>query len=131
MRFVVLGAGAVGGVVGGRLHQHGHEVLVIARGEHLHEIRRAGLRIESPDEVVTLAVPAAERPAEVDWSDDDVVLLATKTQDTGAALTELAAAAPETVPVACAQNGVENELRTASRTSVRRFAGSRTCTACM
>jgi 2-dehydropantoate 2-reductase len=74
------------------------------------------LRIESPDEVVTLAVPAAERPAEVDWSDDDVVLLATKTQDTGAALTELAAAAPETVPVACAQNGVENE-----RAALRRF----------
>ena len=32
MRFIVYGAGAVGGVVGARLHQHGHEVVLIARG---------------------------------------------------------------------------------------------------
>ena len=31
MRFVVLGAGAIGGVVGGRLAQHGHDVALIAR----------------------------------------------------------------------------------------------------
>src|SRR6187399_687647 len=103
MRFVVLGAGAVGGVVGGRLHQHGHEVVLVARGDHLREIRRAGLRIESPADVVTVAVPAVERPAEVDWRAGDVVLLATKTQDTGDALADLAAAAPAEVPVACAQ----------------------------
>src|SRR5829696_4438854 len=30
MRFVVVGAGAVGGVVGGRLAQHGHEVVLVA-----------------------------------------------------------------------------------------------------
>ena len=29
MRFVVYGAGAIGGVVGGRLAQHGHDVLLI------------------------------------------------------------------------------------------------------
>ena len=31
MRFVVVGAGAVGGVVGGRLAQHGHAVVLVAR----------------------------------------------------------------------------------------------------
>ena len=31
MRFVVIGAGAVGGVVGGRLAQHGREVVLVAR----------------------------------------------------------------------------------------------------
>ena len=32
MRFVVFGAGAIGGVVGASLHQAGHEVALIARG---------------------------------------------------------------------------------------------------
>ena len=36
MRIVVFGAGAVGSVIGGRLHQHrdrhGHEVVLVARG---------------------------------------------------------------------------------------------------
>ena len=35
MRFVILGAGAIGGVIGGRLAQHGHDVLLIARGRAL------------------------------------------------------------------------------------------------
>ena len=42
MRFVVLGAGAVGGVIGGRLAQHGHDVVLIARGAHYEAIRDAG-----------------------------------------------------------------------------------------
>ena len=33
MRFVVYGAGAIGGVLGGRLHEAGHEVVLIARGD--------------------------------------------------------------------------------------------------
>ena len=50
MRFVVYGAGAVGGVVGGRLAQHGHEVVLIARGDHHDVIRDRGLRLVVPDE---------------------------------------------------------------------------------
>ena len=41
MRFVVVGAGAIGGVLGGRLHQHGHDVVLVARGEHHDAIRDA------------------------------------------------------------------------------------------
>lgn len=37
------------------------------------------------------------------------MLLCTKSQDTAAALAELAASAPRSVPVVCAQNGVANE----------------------
>lgn len=109
MRFVVFGAGAVGGVVGGRLHEHGHDVVLIARGPHLDAIRASGLRVESPDGAVTLEVPAVGGPEEVSWRDDDVVLLAMKTQDTAPALERLAAAAAHALPVVCMQNGVENE----------------------
>src|ERR1035438_983706 len=109
MRFVIFGAGAVGGVVGARLHQAGFGVTLIARGAHLEAIRRDGLTLLTPVERVTLTLPAAAHPAEVDWSDEDVVLLTTKSQDTLGALTGLRDAAGAAVPVVCVQNGVENE----------------------
>jgi 2-dehydropantoate 2-reductase len=118
VRFVVYGAGAVGGVVGARLHQHGHEVVLIARGDHLRAIQRAGLRVESPAETVTLQVAAVEHPSEIAFEDGDVAMIAVKSQDTGAALGALSAVAPAGLPVLCAQNGVENE-----RAALRLFAG--------
>ena len=122
MRFVVLGAGAIGGVVGGRLAQHGHDVVLIARGAHYEAIRDNGLRIESPDDATTLHVPVVDNPAAISWSSDDVLLLATKTQDTEAALDALASAAPATLPIFCAQNSVANERMAAAaiREGVRR-----------
>jgi 2-dehydropantoate 2-reductase len=109
VRFIVYGAGAVGGVIGARLFQHGHDVTLIARGDHYEAVRDRGLRFETPDESVTLPIPAADRPAAVEFAAGDVVLLAMKTQDTAAALAELSAVAPPDVVVASAQNGVANE----------------------
>jgi 2-dehydropantoate 2-reductase len=109
MRFVVLGAGAVGGVVGGRLAQHGHSVVLIARGRHFEAIRGRGLRLESPDDIHTLDIPVVDHPSRISWADADVVLLATKTQDTEAALNDVARVAPSHLPIFCVQNGVANE----------------------
>jgi 2-dehydropantoate 2-reductase len=116
MRFVVYGAGAIGGVIGGRLVQHDQEVVLIARGEHHDAIRDGGLRVVSPApdslegrETVSLEIPVVSHPAGIDFRDDDVVLLAMKSQHTGKALSALAATAPPSVAVACVQNGVANE----------------------
>jgi 2-dehydropantoate 2-reductase len=114
VRFVVFGAGAIGGVAGAGLHRAGHEVALIARGEHFRAIRDNGLTFERPGESVTLEIPVADSPAALDWNGEEVVLLATKSQDTLAALIDLRAAAPTTTPLVCLQNGVENE-RTALR----------------
>ena len=115
MRFVVLGAGAVGGVIGARLAQHGHDVVLIARGRHYEAIRDKGLQLESPDETVTLAIPVVDRASAIAWSGEDVLLLATKTQDTEAALDSLAGNAPPDLPILCAQNGVANERMASAR----------------
>ncbi len=117
MRFVVYGAGAIGGVVGGRLYEHGHDVTLIARGEHLRVIQSVGLRVDSPGGSITLSIPAASGPADIEWAGDEVVLLAVKGQDTVGALEALRAAAPPTIAVVCLQNGVANE-----REALRRFA---------
>ena len=52
MRFVIFGAGAIGGVVGARLHQSGYDVALIARGAHYEAIRERGLTLETPAEAV-------------------------------------------------------------------------------
>lgn len=117
MRFVVYGAGAIGGVVGGRLAEVGHEVVLIARGAHHDAIRDQGLRLVVPGaETLTLPVPVVPHPSAVDFRADDVVLLATKSQHTGEALGALAAAAPASISVVCMQNGVANETA-----ALRRF----------
>ncbi|GAA3180811.1 ketopantoate reductase family protein [Nonomuraea roseoviolacea] len=110
MRYIVIGAGAVGGTIGARLFQAGHEVLLIARGAHYEALRTRGLRLLTPESDDTLPIPAADGP--VATRDDDVLVLATKSQDTVAALDPW----PRHLPVLCAQNGVDNE-----RTVLRRF----------
>jgi 2-dehydropantoate 2-reductase len=113
MRFVVMGAGAIGGAVGGRLFQQGFDVTLIARGTHGAALRE-GLVLEAPGERVTLPLRAVTDPTEVSWDPDadgdPVVLLAVKGQHTEQALAQLRAAPPGAA-VVCMQNGVENERR--------------------
>ena len=113
MRFVVHGAGGIGGVIAARLHQSGHDVVAIARGAHLDAWRARGLRLQTPDEDVVLPVPVVAHPNELKLTADDVVLLTMKSQDTVAAIADLS---PD-VAVVCVQNGVANE-----REALRRFA---------
>ncbi len=117
VRYIIYGAGAIGGVIGARLFQAGHDVVLICRGAHLEAIRRDGLRLRTPDENVRLRVPAVSHPREIDFRPDDAVILTVKTQDTIAALADLELAAGTDLPVICCQNGVENE-----RLAARRFA---------
>ncbi len=109
MGYVVYGAGAIGGLVGGRLFEAGFDVTLIARGPHLDALRARGLRLESPSGSATLPVPAVGHPREVEWDADHVVLMAVKSHQTAPALVELATVAPVGTPIACLQNGIANE----------------------
>ena len=113
MRFVILGAGAVGGTIGGRLADAGYDVVLLARGAHAAVMRERGLRLATPERVIEVRVPVADRPAELVLRDDDVMILTTKTQQTAAVLDALPR---RDVPIVCAQNGVTNE-----RIALRRF----------
>jgi 2-dehydropantoate 2-reductase len=107
MRFIVYGAGAIGGVIGARLYEHGDDVLLIARGAHAAAIQTSGLMFESADGRRALPIPLAVSPPAV--ASEDVVLLAMKSQDTWDALMTLRSVAPSSTPIVCVQNGVENE----------------------
>jgi 2-dehydropantoate 2-reductase len=117
VRWVIIGAGAIGGLIGARLCTHDADVVLVARGEHARAIRRDGLRVEAPDGTIAVRPPVVDDVAAVGFRPADVVLVATKSQQTAAALAPVAVTAPPGTAVICAQNGVENE-----RVALRRFA---------
>ena len=129
MRYIIIGAGAVGGTIGGCLFEAGHEVVLVARGEHLAALRADGLRLATPDGESILGIPAVGGPGELAPRSGDVLVVATKSQDSVAVLSEWARqpvageagtaggrTAADVLPVICAQNGVANE-----RFALRRF----------
>lgn len=109
MRFVIYGAGAVGGAVGASLYKSGHDVMLIARGAHHDALVEQGLDFETPRGRDLLHVPSVGHPREVWWRAGDVVMLAMKTHDTAAALTQLVGLVPVSTPIVCLQNGVDSE----------------------
>ncbi|MEV7833666.1 2-dehydropantoate 2-reductase N-terminal domain-containing protein [Streptomyces subrutilus] len=125
MRYIIIGAGAVGATIGGRLAEAGSEVVLVARGAHAEALRTDGLRLTTADGTRVHRLPVADGPAGLGaLRPDDVLLLAVKTQDAITALdawgdAEVAGGgtAAQRLPVLCAQNGVESE-----RLALRRFA---------
>jgi 2-dehydropantoate 2-reductase len=119
-RYIILGAGAVGGALGGRLGLLGHDVVLVARGDHLAALRQRGLRLRTPDEDITQQLPAITSPQEIDLTSDDVLILATKTQQANDVLVrwtdtlvhrngQTVGTAGEHLPIFIALNGVAAE----------------------
>jgi 2-dehydropantoate 2-reductase len=117
VRYVVYGAGAVGGVIAGHLHRTGHDVTLVARGDHLAAIRAHGLTLDTYEAKYVVDTAATDTAADVAWTEDTVVLLAVKSHQTDSALADLSAHAPTGTAVVCVQNGVANEPAV-----LRRFA---------
>lgn len=108
MRYVIVGAGAVGGTIGGLLHRAGSEVILVARGEHGRVMATEGLRLKTPNFDETLRIPVVAKIASLEFREADVLVFATKTQDTLPLLEEIASRGAH-LPIVCAQNGVETE----------------------
>ncbi|MCX5150269.1 2-dehydropantoate 2-reductase N-terminal domain-containing protein [Streptomyces sp. NPDC048550] len=125
MRYIIIGAGAIGATIGGRLAEAGAEVVLVARGAHAESLAADGLRLTTADGARVHRIPVVSGPAELgELRPDDVLLLTVKTQDAITALdawgdAEVAGGgtAAQRLPVLCAQNGVESE-----RLALRRFA---------
>ncbi|GAB3816077.1 ketopantoate reductase family protein [Micromonospora zhanjiangensis] len=123
MRYVIIGAGAVGGTIGALLDRAGHDVTLVARGAHLAAIRERGLTLDSPDGEYVARTVALDGPAGLTLEPDTALLLTVKSQDTEAALRAWAdvpvrdgGTAADRLPLLTAQNGVANE-----RTALRYF----------
>jgi 2-dehydropantoate 2-reductase len=107
MRFVFVGAGAVGGYYGALLARAGHEVAFVARGAHLEAIQKSGIRIVSEAVGDFTARVTAERDA-VRIGTVDVAVLTVKTYDNDTALPLLTRlVGPGTIALTL-QNGVDS-----------------------
>jgi 2-dehydropantoate 2-reductase len=104
MTIAVIGAGAVGSVVGGLLAKAGEDVTLVGRRAHVDAVNRNGLRIDGALGALQVRVRAAER---LDFK-PSLVLLTTKTQGVAAAARELR---PNVggVPIVTMQNGVRSD----------------------
>ena len=110
MRFIVFGAGAIGGVIGARLFESGYDVTLVARGDHLKAIQRDGLRLHDVNGDRRLRIPAVEElESATAQLPETVLILAVKSQHTAQAIELLRLAAQPGTPIVCAQNGMANE----------------------
>jgi 2-dehydropantoate 2-reductase len=106
MRFAIVGAGALGTILGAHLSRAGHEVVMLARGERARTLQRQGLVLNGLSELKA-------RPNVLDdprkLTETDTLIIATKAIDTAQTVSSLAH-----VKLDCAfsvQNGVlKNEL---------------------
>ena len=122
MRFLIWGAGAIGGTLGAYLARAGDNVtLVDTVVEHVEAISRAGLRVTGPIDEFTAQVPAFTPPALTGrW---DTIILATKAHHTEAAVRTLLPHLTSNGCVVSAQNGL-NELAIAEVVGAARTVGA-------
>ena len=109
LKVAVMGAGSVGCYFGGMFARAGHDVVLIARPQHVQAIARHGLRMETKtfDEHVRLA--ASADPGAVQGA--NLVLFSVKSTDTEAAGAQIRPHLPADALVLCLQNGVDNAER--------------------
>ncbi|MEO6087948.1 MAG: 2-dehydropantoate 2-reductase N-terminal domain-containing protein [Umezawaea sp.] len=88
MKLLVYGAGVLGSQFAVRLHEAGHDVSLLARGERLASLRRHGVQLAEEDSPVVKRVPVTvvERPA----GGYDLIAVIVRTHQVDAVLESLA-----------------------------------------
>ena len=106
MQIAVMGAGSVGGYLGGMLARGGHDVSLIARGPHLGAIREQGLRVVRDSEEFTVDCKATDDPEAV--GEVELVLLTVKTYQNTVAVPAITSMVGPDTAVLCLQNGIDS-----------------------
>lgn len=115
VQFAILGAGAMGSIVGAHLTRAGHSVAMLVRERRARQIEANGLRIKGLVEFST-PVRTITNPAEL--ASAEVLIVTTKAIDTAASLAPLRGA--DIGSALSIQNGVmKNELLAAAFTHTR------------
>jgi 2-dehydropantoate 2-reductase len=110
VEFAILGAGAIGSILGAHLARAGHSVVMLARGRRGQQIEREGLRVRGLAEI-TMPVPVVLDPTELAGA--ETLIVATKALDTARSLEPLRRARIDAA--FSIQNGVmKNELLAAA-----------------
>ncbi len=127
LRLLMIGAGGIGGYYSARLLDAGHQVVLTARGAHLHALAENGLTVHyegrerhhRPDVCDHQQLVTRYKP-----DDFDVIVIALKATATASVVDELGAWLKQgRVPVLSLQNGVDNEPLLAEAIGADRIIG--------
>lgn len=131
MKFLVVGAGAIGVYLGGSLALAGEQVVFLVRAPRANAFAEAGLRLEIGN--LELSVPhpqvAEDLSQALDRGPYDALLLAVKSYDTAGFLDTTRPCAERMPVVVSFQNGVENEAAIAAALGEKRVIAGTVTTA--
>ena len=106
MKILILGAGAIGGYVGGRLHQSGADVTFLVRPARNEALKRDGLVIKSTKGDITQKVKTVTTAS--DGGPYDLVLLTCKAYDLDSAIDAIASAIGASTTIVPLLNGMRH-----------------------
>lgn len=112
MRLLVIGAGAIGCLVGGRLAASGYDVTLVGRDWLVSTIAHSGLRLNIGGETIyvpDVAAVTTVTEAVFEFGPFDLALFTMKSYGTPAGIRQLRSAIHHPLPVLSLQNGVGNE----------------------
>jgi 2-dehydropantoate 2-reductase len=121
MRMLVVGAGSIGGLFGGRLAQAGRDVTFLVRPSRAEQLRRNGLQIKSPLGNATIQPKLL---ASKDIHDAfDVVFLSVKAYSLDSAIADLASAVSDRTMILPVLNGMKHIDTLTGRFGARQIIG--------
>ncbi len=106
MKICIVGAGAIGGMLGVKLALTGHDVTLILRGANLEAVKKNGMTLieESGNELIAQPIKATSQISEAGVQ--DMVILALKAHQVAAVAAELPLLMHKTTRVVTMQNGI-------------------------
>jgi 2-dehydropantoate 2-reductase len=122
MKFLVVGAGALGGYFGGRLLEAGQDVTFLVRAGRAAQLKERGLRISSPKGNLTLAAPPHLLSEQI-AQHYDVIIVGCKAYDLDATMESFAAAVGPNTAILPVLNGMGHLERLAARFGEERVLG--------
>lgn len=106
MKICIVGAGAIGGMLGVKLSSTGHDVTLILRGPNLQAVQENGLRLIEENGNELLAHPIRATSSIAEAGVQDLVILSMKAHQVGAVVHELPALMKDGTRVITMQNGI-------------------------
>jgi len=122
MRWLIVGAGALGGYFGGRLAQAGHDVTFLLRARRMAQIKAGGLVIHSPCGDTRIDAPACVQAQDLK-EPFDVVVVGCKAYDLDQAMESFAPAVGPDTAILPLLNGMRHLDQLSARFGSRHVLG--------
>ncbi|MCC7431352.1 ketopantoate reductase family protein [bacterium] len=110
MNYLIIGAGAIGSVLGANLFQNGFQTQLVANQKHTEKINQNGLFVTTSEKKFNVKIPCFSELKNTKTNTDTIIFLTMKLDSRfEKTLQELKNLKLDSLPTVCFQNGVEAE----------------------